>query len=172
MNKAEKIPEDMAAQHYLYAGALFVHPLPHIVSTVLGSCVSVCLWDKKLQIGGINHYQLALWNGEGLASPRYGNISNIKLIEKLENLGSRRKDLVAKVFGGSSVIQNTSSILKVGEKNIDIAIKCMEDAGIPIIAKDVGGTKGRKLKFHTGTGVVLMKRLESSKKIFENKQLQ
>ena len=163
MNKAEMHPAEAVGQHYLYAGSLFVHHLPHIVSTVLGSCVSVCLWDKRLQIGGINHYQLALWNGEGLASPRYGNISNIKLIEKLEALGSRRKDLVAKIFGGSSVIQNTSSILKVGENNIAIAVKSMEDAGIPIIAKDVGGSKGRKLKFHTGTGRVLMKRLESSK---------
>lgn len=172
MNKAENIPEAEAGQHYLYAGALFVHHLPHIVSTVLGSCVSVCLWDRRLLIGGINHYQLALWNGEGLASPRYGNISNVKLIEKLEVLGSRRKDLAAKVFGGSSVIQNTSSILRVGEKNIEIAIKCMEDAGIPIIAKDVGGAKGRKLKFNTGTGVVLMKRLESSRKNFENEPLQ
>ncbi len=57
--------------HYLHPGNLFAHRTPHIVTTILGSCVAVCLWDPINNIGGINHYMLPLWNGEGLPVPKY-----------------------------------------------------------------------------------------------------
>ena len=75
--------------HYLYPGELFVHREPHVVSTVLGSCISVCLWDPERRLGGINHFLLPLWNGEGLPTPKYGNIAISRLIEKMEALGAQ-----------------------------------------------------------------------------------
>ena len=89
---------DDIEQHYLYPSALFASARPHKVVTVLGSCVSVCLWDPFLRIGGINHYMLPLWNGEGLASPKYGNIAIEKLIERMLYLGSRKSNLQAKIW--------------------------------------------------------------------------
>ena len=62
-------------KHYLYPSALFVKKEGHMVTTVLGSCVAVCLYDKVMGIGGINHYMLPFWNGNELASPKYGNIA-------------------------------------------------------------------------------------------------
>ena len=75
--------EEGLGKHYLYPSALFAEKTPFMVDTVLGSCVAVCLFDNQLKIGGINHYMLPFWNGNGLASPKYGNIATEKLVEKM-----------------------------------------------------------------------------------------
>lgn len=151
-------------EHYLYPGALFVHKLPHVVSTVLGSCVAVCLWDQFLNIGGINHFQLPLWNGNGLASPKFGNIAIPKLIEKMIYLGSIKQNLKAKVFGGANVLVGSNGAISVGTKNILIAKDVLSEENVSIISSNLGGNRGRKLKFNTQTGVVLMKLLQNDHK--------
>jgi chemotaxis protein CheD len=149
-------------EHYLYPGALFALKGEYIVTKILGSCVAVCLWDPVLNIGGINHYMLALWNGEGLPSPKYGNIAITKLIEKMLGLGSRKENLKAKVFGGGEVLQSSSGILNVSQRNIELAKKMLEEEKIPILSSDLGGNQGRKLKFNTETGKVLLKKIKKT----------
>jgi len=148
------------ARHYLYPGTLFAHRQQHLVTTVLGSCVSVCLWDTALRIGGINHYLLPLWNGDGLPTPKYGNIAIGKLIDKLQGLGAGSK-LVAKIFGGASMWEKTDGLLAIGQRNIELASDLLEQHRIPIISQDVGGPVGRKIIFNTGDGTVLLKRQRS-----------
>lgn len=148
------------ASHYLYPCLLFAHREPHQVATVLGSCVSVCLYDPGLSVGGINHYMLALWNGEGLATPKYGNIAIERLIRAMLDMGCGRQRLVAKLFGGANVIGTGPGTFSVGDRNIAIARDLLGKAGIPIAAEDVGGTYGRKLIFHTGTGTALVARIQ------------
>jgi chemotaxis protein CheD len=143
-------------EHYLYPSAIFVTDIPYKITTVLGTCVAICLWDERLKIGGINHYMLPLWNGEGLASPKYGNIATEKLLEKMLSMGCLKKDLIAKVFGGKNVQIELDSF-KIGQKNIDYAYNILQELAIPIKGKSVGGVQGRKLMFHTGTGEVFMK---------------
>jgi chemotaxis protein CheD len=145
--------------HYLYPSAIFASIHPHEVSTVLGSCVSVCLWDTRLKFGGINHFMLPLWNGDGLPTPKFGNIALEKLREKMQHLGSSESNLVAKVFGGAKQLEKGKSIFNIGEKNIILAFDLLKEKSIPIISHHVGGEKGRKLKFCTYTGEVLMKLL-------------
>jgi chemotaxis protein CheD len=141
-------------KHYLYPSTLFVDRNPHQVDTVLGSCVSVILYDKMEKLGGINHYMLPLWNGNGLATPKYGNIAIEKLITKMEQFGAKRTKLVAKVFGGSLLV---SEHLRVGEQNVLIARESLLNAGIPIVAENVGGSIGRKIVFNSYTGEVFMR---------------
>lgn len=145
--------------HYLMAGNIFVHAEPHRVTTVLGSCVSVCLWDQRMRIGGMNHFMLPFWNGEGLASPKYGNIAVAKLLERLLDLGAERKHLQAKVFGGGVVLNVTNPFMNIGERNIQLAEDVLRNEGIPIASSDTGGNVGRKIIFNTGTGMVLVKKL-------------
>ena len=149
-------------EQYLYPGALFAQRGEYIITTILGSCVAVCLWDPVLTIGGINHYMLALWNGEGLPSPKYGNIAIIKLIEKMLSLGSRKEHLRAKVFGGAEVLQSASGILNVSRRNIALARDMLQEERIPILTSDLGGNLGRKLIFHTETGKVLLKKVQKT----------
>lgn len=146
--------------HYLLPGNLFVHREERLVITVLGSCVSVCLWDSKNKIGGINHYMLPFWNGEGLASPRFGNIAIMKLIEKMLELGADRRHLQAKVFGGGDMLKATSVFMNIGLRNIELAQDILGDEKISIISADTGGKYGRKLLFNTRSGVVLVKLLK------------
>lgn len=146
-------------QHYLMAGGLFAHGTPHRVTTVLGSCVSVCLWDNSLRMGGINHYMLPFWNGEGLASPRYGNIAIAKLIDRMQELGAEKRNLRAKIFGGGIVLNVENPFMNIGERNIQLAEDLLKNESIPIVSADTGGNVGRKLIFDTGSGMVLVKKL-------------
>jgi chemotaxis protein CheD len=148
---------DSIAIYYLYPATIFASKTPHEVSTVLGSCVAVCLWDNQQKIGGINHYMLPLWNGEGLATPKYGNVAIHKLIEKMMSLGSNPQNMVAKIFGGAQQLEKGKSIFNVGERNVTLAIDTLKEANIPIVSFNTQGDRGRKLKFSTHTGEVLMK---------------
>lgn len=146
--------------HYLLPSRLFVEQEKHLVSTVLGSCISVCLYNPRLKIGGINHYMLPLWNGEGMATPRYGNIAIEKLIEKMVDLGSHKSELIAKVFGGANQLSRATingSNFSIGDRNYCVAKDILNKHGVLIVAESVGGVRGRKMLYNTYTGEVKMK---------------
>ncbi len=148
-------------QHFLYPSSFFASKEPYMVKTILGSCVAICLWDKRLKIGGINHYMLPSWNGNDLASPKYGNIALDKLIERLQAMGSRVEDLQAKIFGGGELLDSgKGTAIVIGERNIRVARLMLEDRKIPIVASSIGGKRGRKILFFTDTGEVRHKFLE------------
>lgn len=145
---------------YLHAGQLFASAESTAVTTILGSCVAVCLWDPRRQVGGINHFLLPHWVGNGLASPRFGNVAVGSLIELLLDLGSRRQDLRAKLFGGASVLSASGRDgAHLGKKNVEIARKLLGQEGIPVVAEDVEGRRGRKLIFHTEHGTAWVRPL-------------
>jgi chemotaxis protein CheD len=144
-------------KHFLYPGAIFISPEPYLITTILGSCVAICIYDPVLKIGGMNHYMLPLWNGQGLASPRYGNIAIKKIIDNIESLGSNRSNLKVKLFGGAEIISTTISQFMIGERNIHIAKDILHEEKIPVIASSVGGKLGRKIIFDTYTGEVRQK---------------
>jgi len=97
---------------------------------------------------------LPLWNGEGLASPKYGNIAIERLFGKLTSFGSKRNNVKAKIFGGGEVIDNYAPYFYIGQRNIEIAKEMLGDMNIPIVASSTGGKMGRKIVFNTYTGEV------------------
>lgn len=149
-------------KHYLLPSALFASDEPYIVSTVLGSCVAVMLYDSKLKIGGINHYMLPLWNGEGLATPKYGNISIELLIKKMISLGASKKRLQAKLFGGATLHGNPRGLLDIGSRNIEIAKSMLIEHNIKVVASDVGGNRGRKIFYQTDTFKIKMRIIDKT----------
>ena len=148
---------DEPLKYFLLPGALKVSVNPMEITTLLGSCVAICLWDCRLHQGGINHYMMPFWNGSGLASPKYGNIAIDKLINSMYYIGSKKEDIVAKVFGGAMVLHTEDKIFHIGERNIEIQEKILKEQGIKVVAKSLGGNNGRKIIFNTQTGVVKMK---------------
>lgn len=146
---------------YLLPSLLFAHTEPHCVQTVLGSCVAVCLFDTVLKQGGINHYMMPWWDGVGLASPKYGDVAVESVIDQMLSLGSNKRNLIAKVFGGASQHEHCSTIFQIGARNIVTAEKILAEQSIPIVANSVGGVLGRKLVYHTGSGKVFLKYLGS-----------
>mgnify|MGYP000949472437 CR=1 FL=1 len=149
-------------QHFLYPSTLFASKDSYMVKTILGSCVAICLWDPVTKIGGINHYMLPHWNGNDLASPKFGNIAIEKLLERMIQLGAKKEHMQAKIFGGGDLISKGGSSMLIGERNIRVARLMLEEKGIPIIASSTGGRKGRKILFFTDTGEVRHKFIEKS----------
>lgn len=139
---------------YLFPSTLFVARDTVNVVTVLGSCVAVCFYDSVNKIGGINHYMLPLWNGTGLASPKFGNIAIERLLEEMLRNGAHKEYIIAKVFGGAN---QTNSSLHIGDRNVQIAIDILLKKNIKIVSKSVGGEIGRKIVFDTNSGEVRMK---------------
>ncbi len=145
---------------YLQPGQVFASTEPTEATTVLGSCVAVCLWDRRLRIGGANHFLLPYLADGASASPRYGNVAIERLIGDLEHLGSRTEDLASKVFGGASVLEAfRDERAHLGTKNVDLARRILGAHAIPIVAEDVMGVRGRKLVFHTDSGIALVRLL-------------
>jgi chemotaxis protein CheD len=142
------------SQHFLYPSTLFASKDPYVVKTILGSCVAICLWDSVNQIGGINHYMLPSWNGNDFASPKYGNIAIDKLLERMGQLGARRGNIKAKIFGGGELIESGPNGTLIGERNIRVARLILEEKRIPVVASSTGGRKGRKILFFTDSGEV------------------
>jgi len=151
--------------HFLYPSTLFASREPYIVNTILGSCIAVCFYDQVLQFGGINHYMLPFWNGQGLASPKYGNIAITKLLEKMQSLGSTKKNLIAKVFGGGNIIEASAAQFMIGDRNISLAREMLTELQIKIAAQSIGGNLGRKIQFNTATGEVKQKIIEKQQPI-------
>lgn len=114
-------PAELIVDHFLFPGDIFVGVQPTRVQTILGSCVAVCLYDPALGIGGMNHFMLPMWSGQGLQSPKYGDIAMSLLIDKLLRNGSRRQNLVAKIFGGANQIATAVESMNVGARNIAIS---------------------------------------------------
>jgi len=145
-------------KHFLFPGGTHVDAEECEITTVLGSCVAVCLWDRVHGGGGMNHFMLPLWNGEGLATPKYGTIAMERLLEHLLSIGARKEHLVAKVFGGANLLVTSSAAFPIGVRNIELALSLLEEWRISVIASDVGGRVGRKVIMNTMTGVVLLGR--------------
>ncbi len=124
------------------------------ISTILGSCVAVCLYDPVLKIIAMNHYLMPFWNGEGLKSLKYGNISNERLILQFLAAGGKKNRVIAKIFGGASI--NIKGI-DIGKNNILIAKEVLQNNGIQITAEDTGGYVGRKIIMRSDDGSVYMK---------------
>ncbi len=139
---------------YLHPSELFASKIPFTIITVLGTCVAVTLWDSKLKFGGMNHFMLPE-GGFNVDNPkRYGNHSTRMLVNRMFYLGSSKKNLKAKVVGGSYSTLGVDSIYQVGAKNINSAIQVLNDMQVQIVEQDVGGNRARKLKFLTSKGVL------------------
>ncbi len=145
---------------YIYPGNLEISKKPVLLTTILGSCIAVCLWDNKLKFGGMNHFMLPLWNGEGLASPKYGNIAIDKLVNKMLWYGSLKENLEAKVFGGGNIIESANGLYHIGDRNIEIALSMLNEYGIKITGSSTGGKRGRKILMDTSDFKILHKFIE------------
>jgi chemotaxis protein CheD len=105
----------------------------------------------------MNHYMLPLWNGEGLESPKYGNVAIGMLLAKMTDLSSRKETLIAKVFGGANQYDRKHNAFNIGARNIQLALYTLEKYSIPVTASSLGGAHGRKVLFDTRSGQVFMK---------------
>jgi chemotaxis protein CheD len=137
----------------LFPGQIVASREPTLISTILGSCVAVCLFDPEQGIGGMNHFMLPHAPGSPHFSARFGAVACERLVEEIVVLGGERRNLIAKVFGGACVLESLrGSGAHLGQKNFEVASAVLARHGIPIAAHEIGGARGRKLVFVTDTG--------------------
>jgi chemotaxis protein CheD len=151
----------------LVAGDYLICDEDIIITTVLGSCVSVCFYADSTSFCGMNHFMLpvpssAFHNEKNIMhtdSAFYGINAMEKLINEMIKCGVAKKQLKAKVFGGGEVLPVRSGERTVGEQNIEFIMKFLEIEKIPIAACSVGGDYARKILFFTESHEVLLSKL-------------
>lgn len=145
-------PEDSLSfgEATLWAGDLLVETEPVRMSTVLGSCVSVCLYDPVRRFGGMNHFLVP--KGGRLAI--HGDWAMPQLIRGLYDLGCRPQDLEAKVFGGGSPLRLANDEYAVGTANVSVARRVLAEHRIPIMAECTAHSGGLRLFFENWSGTV------------------
>lgn len=154
-------------------GEFFVARDDIVICTVLGSCVSACIWDRNAKVGGMNHFMLPGGDGTGSASAandsvtaasgRYGVFAMEQLINELIKRGARKANLEAKVFGGGAVLRQFST-LNVGERNAAFVLEFLKTEGIRVASQDLLDVHPRRLVFFPATGRALCKKLTTADK--------
>jgi len=133
------------------------------MTTLLGSCVSTCLWDPLRRIGGMNHFMLPGDRGPARSpvapSARFGVHAMELLINQMLKLGAERRRLVAKVFGGGRVLRGFGS-LDVGAANCEFVLGFLATEAIPVVGSDLLDNYARKLHFSPASGKVLLKKFD------------
>jgi chemotaxis protein CheD len=145
---------------YLTPGSMWCGEMPTVVSTVLGSCISVCLMDRQSGAAGMNHFVLPAHLSGG-HSLRYGDVAMDALFSRMMRLGCDPDQLRAKVFGGANVLPFSKGSDTVGTQNTRIALEWLRQHSIPIISQRTGGSNGLLIRFHTGSGRVMVRKLTS-----------
>lgn len=152
----------------LQPGQLHLARRPMVLQTILGSCVGVTFWSPRLGAGALCHGVLPRsprrWSPASgmLDGYRYVDFSIRYLAQKFDALGAGRREVEIKVFGGADVLptaDDRKAKPTVGALNRETALQVLGEEGFTILAFDLGGTQGRKIHFHTGTGEVRVYKL-------------
>lgn len=125
-----------------------------VISTLLGSCVSCCLWDPQAGVGGMNHMLLTSSAADNGVSNLVGINSMELLINEIQKQGGRRNHLRAKAFGGAQMVAGLSEI---GKQNSAFILKFLDQEGIVCEGHSLGGETARHLMFWPATGRVMQK---------------
>ena len=151
----------------LNPGEYYVTTEDHLIMTVLGSCVSACVRDTVLGVGGMNHFMLpandeaeAAARGRGYsasAANRYGSFAMENLVNDILKHGGARNRLEVKIFGGGKILNTMTDI---GAKNIEFVREYLRTEGFRVTAEDVGTRFPRKVYYEPHSGRVRVKRLK------------
>ena len=152
--RRENPPVDTSARRvFLHAGQVVVPREPTEITTILGSCVAICMWDPVAAVGGMNHYMLPADIGIEVATPRYATYATNALIEQLQAAGAALERLRARVYGGACILTAASlPAHDLGSQNVRAARELLSARHIPVIEERTGGVHGRKVIYQTSTG--------------------
>lgn len=124
-----------------------------VLTTVLGSCISACLYDPIAGIGGLNHFLLAepgVAETDPKSMQRYGVYAMEVLINAMMALGAQRHSLKARLFGGAMM---RDGFRDIGTANAQFARRFLADERIALVGEDVGGVSARRVEFRPALGL-------------------
>lgn len=130
---------------------------PDSITTLgLGSCVGVVLWDPLTKVCGMAHIMLpdstAITNNQNIA--KFADTGIEELLKRVLIKGAKRERLVSKIAGGAQMfsVNSNSSLLRVGDRNVEAVKRKLFELSIPILAEDTGENFGRTVIFYPETG--------------------
>ncbi len=158
----------------LYPGELYIAEMPTVIWTVLGSCLAIVFHHQASGCGAICHAQLSEIAGganrcsDACPNPCFAETSGENpfkfvscsihyLVGSFAAKGIYPRDIDVKLFGGASIL-TSSPIKTVGDMNIEVAEKMLDDYHLQIMSKHIGGNQGRTLYFYSDSGEVFLKR--------------
>ena len=129
-----------------------------LVSSALGSCMGVALYDRTHRVGGLAHIMLPSQVRTNGYHPvgKFADMAIPVMIEQMKKAGANPVRLVAKIMGGAEMFVDTGTV-SIGERNIFAVKSMLRTSGIRVVASDVGGHHARTIEFDTGTGVVTVR---------------
>ena len=142
-------------------GAVAVAPA-ELEARGIGSCVVLVLYDPAIQAGGMAHILLPSEDGARSHPPgfQYADTALAGLLEPLLRLGAKPSRLVAKLAGGARMFDFSEEPgATVGERNVSCLRALLKSSGIPLIGEDVGGSRGRSVRFELATGRLIVSTL-------------
>lgn len=156
-----RFPHEIAS---ILPGEFFVSREPMVVYTVLGSCISACIRDPVIGVGGMNHFMLPEPK-EGASdswgeSTRYGSYAMESLINEILKRGGLKSRLEVKLFGAGKIYEGN---IDVGARNAEWVLAFLKTEGLAPVKTDLGDVFPRKVYYFTESGRVLMKKIERIK---------
>ncbi len=124
----------------------------------IGSCVIVSLYDPKSKAGGLAHIMLPDSSGLDLKSinlVKFADTAIPVLYDALTGSGAFKSTVVAKIVGGSEMFPPTEDFENnIGRDNTEAVKKALKKIGLPLIAEDTGGRRGRSIEFDLENGTI------------------
>jgi len=132
------------------------------IVTLLGSCVSITVWNPRMRVGGMCHFMLptrGVVSEGGSYDGRYGDEAMLLLMQCIQTLGVAPAEFQAKIFGGANMfpLQCQRDEMNLGERNVEMALALLQRYEINIKAKHIGGDGHRKLMLDNWSGDVWLK---------------
>lgn len=152
----------MEKKVFLLPGEMCVKQEPTEIATLLGSCIAVCLFNKRMKFGGMNHYMLPRTPAGDQPSGKHGDYSIDLLVKMMLSVDPMISNIEASVVGGGAVTANFGIGAGVGAGNIVAARNALDAFGIKIVRRSVGGEHGRKVYFENWSGNIQLRRIEKS----------
>ncbi len=139
-----------------------------LISYGLGSCIGISVYDPNSKVGGLLHIMLSdSTQSRATDNPaKFADTGIPLMIKEVVAAGAVQRRLVAKMAGGAQMFSfaNATDIMKVGEKNAIAAEAILKKMGIPIIAKDTGGTCGRTVSIDLNNGDYFVKTVDKGER--------
>ena len=136
-------------------GQIALSKAPALLCSVLGSCVGLTLYHPRLKIGALAHIVLPAASGRGAVPGKFADTALPHMLAKLAKAGATREGLVAKIAGGACMF-GVSGQLQIGDSNIEAVQTLLAKENIPIVGRDVGGQKGRRVTLDCSNGELLV----------------
>ncbi|HPC93571.1 MAG TPA: chemotaxis protein CheD [Sedimentisphaerales bacterium] len=140
---------------FLRPGQFYASRRPVMTETLVGSCVTVCLYNTEGGFGAMNHFLRDRPRNE--SDPEvgtYGTTATRKIVNAMLKIDPEPRHYEASIFGGAAVLKSPNTDGSIGDGNVAAALEVLKAAGIRVVRQEVGGTRGRRVRFNTHTGQI------------------